>query len=78
MRSSKPGIGVFAKIRAATEAIELKVRDVLQPKRFAKGDPLTTEAFSKLLRLLDPSLSEKELAFLFAEFDTDGDRIVTI
>lgn len=54
------------------------MRDVLQPKRFAFGEKLTTEAFGKLVRLLDPTLSENELAVLYKEFDTDGDNIVTI
>lgn len=58
MRSSKPGIGVFSKIKAAIEGIDEKVRDVLQPKRFAHGQKLSFEDFGKLVRLLDPALYE--------------------
>lgn len=59
MRSSKPGIGIFNKLKIIIENKNVNLYKLLQPKKFNKSDILDLHSFGKLIHLIDESVTER-------------------
>lgn len=56
MKSSKPGIDAFAKLKDKIETENLNIYELLKPKRLNNEELLDIGGFGKLIVLIDPDI----------------------
>lgn len=58
MKSSKPGIDAFGKLKDSIDSKNLNIYKVLEPKKFKNEESLDFVRFGKLIGLIEPNLKE--------------------
>ena len=59
MKSSKPGIAVFTRLKITIDQKNIDVKKFLQSLNLSKNDPLNLPTFVKVIQLIDENLNEK-------------------
>lgn len=59
MKSSKPGIAVFTRLKITIDQKNIDVKQFLQSLNLSKNDPLNLPTFVKVIQLIDENISEK-------------------
>ena len=77
MKSSKPGIAVFTRLKITIDQKNIDVNQFLHNLKLSKNDPLDVGMFGKIIHMIDENISEKELQFLYREFNTNFNDAIT-
>jgi Ca2+-binding EF-hand superfamily protein len=77
MKASKPVIAVFTRLKLTMDSKGMDVSKVLQSMKFSKSDVIPPNTFAKIIHNFDDSVSERELEFLYREFNTSNGSPIT-
>lgn len=77
MKSSKPGIAIFTRLKISIDQKNIDVNSFLQSIKMGKADPLDISIFAKIIHDIEANVSEKETQFLYTEFNTHQSGILT-
>ena len=77
MKSSKPGIAIFTRLKIIIDQKNVDVNDFLRNLKLTKNDALNMGTFTKIVHLIDENIGEKEMKFLYKEFNTSINDALT-
>lgn len=77
MKSSKPGIDIFTRLKIQIDSRNIDISKLLQDIKLNKSDKLSFAEFSKIIHGIYENASEKELRFMYQEFNVNQNESIT-
>lgn len=77
MKSSKPGIDIFTRLKIQIDSRNIDISKLLQDIKLNKSDKLSFAEFGKIIHGIYENASEKELRFMYQEFNVNQNESIT-
>lgn len=77
MKSSKPGIDIFTRLKIQIDSRNLDMSKILQSIKLNKSDKLGFAEFGKIIHSINEQVNENELKFMYKEFNVNQNEAIT-